>query len=204
MQIAEKLSNKLRFLLQAYGTNRLKKSLWDAEFARGHWDHLDATPEDCVYPILAKYANKGHILDLGCGSGNTGNELEESAYSEYVGVDISEVAINKAGKRTLETGREGKNHYFRSDICGFVPAQRFDVILFRESIYYIRRARIREELERYSNYLKERGVFAVRLFSVHGRKKRIVEVIERNFDIVEKLRPDPPGTLIIVFRRTAR
>ena len=201
MYLAQQVRNKLRALLQAYGTKRIKSYLWNAEFSKGRWDCLNGTPEDCLYPYLEKYANRGSILDLGCGSGSTGNELAATTYREYTGVDISDVAIEKARTRTEDDGRTDKNRYIQSDIFSYEPSLRFDVILFRDSIYYVPRAKITGMLDRYSKFLKQGGVFIVRMWSGSGKYKAIVETIETNFEVVEKRISDQSETMVIVFRQ---
>jgi ribosomal protein L11 methylase PrmA len=99
-----KVRDRMRDLLQVHGTSATKQRLWNTEFARGHWDGLDTTTDDCVYLRIEKSANRGSILDLGCSSGSTANELDEGSYNEYIGVDISGVATAKAEKRTEANG----------------------------------------------------------------------------------------------------
>src|ERR1035437_8502984 len=134
MYIVERSLTVMRGLLKRYGPSRIKMILWDQEFSGTHWDFIDDTAGDCVYPHLEKHAKNGSILDLGCGPGNTANELAASAYATYVGVDISEAALDKARKRTLENGREDKNTFAQGDFLGYAPTKKFDVILFRESV----------------------------------------------------------------------
>jgi SAM-dependent methyltransferase len=153
-----------------------------------------------VYPYIEKYANHGSILNLGCGSGSTGNELDANAYADYTGVDISNVAVEKARVRTEENRRADKNNYIQSDVFSYVPARQFDVILFRDSIYYIPRRKIKRMLDRYSGYLKEGGVFIVRMCSVSGRSKRVVDTIEGGFEVVEKNSPPQGNAAVFVFR----
>src|ERR1700674_5764890 len=93
MYLAQRVRNVSRGLLQRYGTESMKRALWNSEFMGGRWNCLDDTSGDCVYPYVEKYARNGSILDLGCGSGNTGIELDVTAYQQYVGVDISDAAI---------------------------------------------------------------------------------------------------------------
>src|SRR5688572_26259492 len=88
MHVARKARNVLRGLLQSYGPASVRRRLWNTEFAGGRWDCLASTPGDSVYAYVEKYAANGRILDLGCGSGSTGNELTETAYREYVRRDI--------------------------------------------------------------------------------------------------------------------
>jgi SAM-dependent methyltransferase len=205
MYVAEKAKNVLRGLLQAYGTNSMKRGLWNKEFDNGRWMCLDHTSDDFVYPHIEKYARGGEVLDMGCGSGSTGNELNVSTYRHYTGVDISDVAVRKAQQRSDANGRAGKNDYVAADIFDYVPRTPCDVILFRDSIYYVRPVgQIRAVLERYSRYLTPSGVFVVRMYDTSGRYARIVTTIETSFDVLERDTSD--NALVIVFRprRTGR
>ena len=149
--------------LKSYGPSGLKKILWDKEFSGTKWDFIDNTLGDCVYPNLEKYAKNGSILDLGCGPGNTANELAATAYESYIGVDISEAALEKARKRTIESGRANKNVFVQGDFIRHEPNKKFDVILFRESMYHVPMTKIKDTLDHYTKYLKGDGVFIVRM-----------------------------------------
>jgi len=180
--------------------------LWDQEFSGTHWDFIDDTAGDCVYPHLEKHLRGGSILDLGCGPGNTANELAASAYTTYVGVDISEAALAKARKRTDENGRAGKNSFACSDFLGYQPAQKFDVILFRESMYHVPLAKVKPILDHFSKYLNDNGVFIVRMNTTDGkgshkpRLAAIMGVMEADFAVVEKNQYGESGPTVIVFR----
>jgi SAM-dependent methyltransferase len=203
MGATNKIRNAVRGFLQYYGTGKVKSRLWDAEFAQGRWDCLESTPGDCVYPFIEKYANQGSILDLGCGSGSTGNEVAASAYRDYIGVDISEVAIGKAKAKSEENCRGEKNRFFQFDIASYAPAQQFDVILFRDTIYYLPTPNIPPILERYSRHLKAGGVFIVRVWDGKDKQRNIVKVIEKNFQVVEKFAPAESSVVVLVFQRRA-
>jgi SAM-dependent methyltransferase len=116
MGLANKIRSLTRRLLQAYGPEKVRRRLWDVEFGRGRWDCLASTPHDCVYAFIEHYVNHGSILDLGCGSGSTANEVAATLYGDYTGVDISGAAIGKAQKGTKENGRADKNRFFRSQV----------------------------------------------------------------------------------------
>jgi SAM-dependent methyltransferase len=197
----KRVQNKVRGLLLARGPERIKRSLWNAEFARGRWDNLAETHGDCIYPFLERYGNGGSILDLGCGSGNTGAEIAANAYHEYTGVDISDRAIDEARKKAEEKGRSDKNHYLQCDISSYEPAQQFDVILFRDSIYYIAGTKLKGTLDRYSKFLKPGGVFIVRLWTGKGKYRGMVDFLEANFEIVEKSVSGPSDTVVLTFRQ---
>jgi len=188
MNIAQRSIQFMQGFLKSYGPSNIKKILWDKEFSGGKWNFIDDTAGDCVYPHLARHLHKGSILDLGCGPGNTANELADAAYQTYVGVDISEAALEKARTRTQQNGRAGKNLFVKDDFLSYVPIQRFDVILFRESMYHVPVGKIKMILDRYAKYLNDRGVFVVRTQgeTTKQRPKAMLNIIEREFDILEK------------------
>jgi 2-polyprenyl-3-methyl-5-hydroxy-6-metoxy-1,4-benzoquinol methylase len=211
MRIAQRVLAMMNGLAKSYGPSNIKKFLWDKEYTGGKWHFADDTVGDCVYPHLEKHVKNGSLLDLGCGSGNTANELAATAYRTYVGVDISEVCLSQARSRTEKTGRTGKNRFERWDFISYVPTQKFDVILFRESIYHIPMGQIKTTLERYSPYLERDGVFIVRLKTADehvgkskARPKAMVGIIEAEFDVVERDEQAGSGAAVIVFRPNGR
>jgi SAM-dependent methyltransferase len=198
MSLARSVRNKVRGLFQAYGTAKVKCHLWDSEFAHGRWSCLESTADDLVYAVIEGAARGGSILDLGCGSGNTAGEINEDGYSEYTGVDISKVAIEKAKRRSGELGRETKNRFYQSDISTYEPIQRFNVILLRDSVYYIPRNRIKAVLDRYAGYLKDGGVFVVRMWSTAGKYRGIVDLLERNYELIERRFSDTAAEVMVL------
>lgn len=208
MYIARRVVTFVQGFISSYGPSSVKKRLWDKDFSGGKWDFIDDTAGDCVYPHLEKHAQGGDILDLGCGPGNTANELANGAYRSYIGVDISEVALEKAVKRTQGNGRADKNSFVRSDFLGYTPTQDFDVILFRESLYHVPYGQVLPILKKYSKHLKKSGVFIVRLYAgdiltgkIKFRVTRKLDLLKREFDIVESCQYEQPGTpTVLVFR----
>jgi SAM-dependent methyltransferase len=191
-----------RGFLQRFGTEDIKRRLWNREYGRGRWDCLDNMADDYIYPHVEKYARNGSILDLGCGPGAIGNELNDAVYDSYEGVDISDAAIEKARAKNRRTDR---NQYFQGDIVSYVPKQRHNVILFGDSIYYFRPRRVAEILDRYSNYLKPDGVFIVRSWLTHHRSRTIVHNIERQFQVQEKqLYHNQRGEIVVLILRPAQ
>ena len=75
MYIVDRTLTFARGFIASYGPSIVKKRIWDKEFLGTKWDFIDNTAGDCVYPYLEEYAHNGNILDLGCGPGNTANEL---------------------------------------------------------------------------------------------------------------------------------
>ncbi len=200
MNIQRKARNVFRALVQSYGSERAKRRQWDDEYASGRWNYLDEIGELSVRSTVEKYASNGSILDLGCGSAASSNELNPAAYSTYTGVDISDVAVEMARARAQEAGRADQNEYCQSDILMYEPTRRYDIILFGDSIYYVPFRRIATMLKRYSQYLTPEGVFIARLCDVSGTHRQIVETIESHSKIIEKHVGGEMKTCIIVFR----
>lgn len=205
MYLAKRTLTVMRGLLKRYGPSRIKRILWDQEFSAAHWDFIDDTAGDYVYTHLEEHLKNGSILDLGCGPGNTANELAASAYTLYVGVDISGAALAKAMKRTEQEGRAAKNSFTRSDFLGYRPNQQFDVILFRESMYHVPLNKVKPILDHYSKYLKDEGVFIVRINTLgpdgqpKSRLTAAVKIMEAEFDVVDKCQYGKSGPTVIVF-----
>lgn len=209
MNIVDRTTNFVVAALKSYAPSGIKKILWDKEFSGTKWNFIDNTAGDCVYPNLEKYARNGSILDLGCGPGNTANELATTAYQSYVGVDISEAALEKARKRTVENGRENKNRFLQGDFIKYEPNQKFDVILFRESIYHVPMGEIKQTLDHYVGYLKSDGVLVVRLglsdSNNSGKEKprpaAMVRIMQAEFEVVEKNQyPGVARPVVLVLR----
>ncbi len=204
--ITQRPLSVLRGLIKRFGPSRTKMRLWDQEFTTGHWDFIDNTMGDCVYPYLERYTRNGRLLDLGCGPGNTANELAASAYQAYVGVDISEAALQKGRKRSETSGRGGKNRFELGDFISYAPSQPFDVILFRESMYHVPLKQVKSMLLRYSNYLTDGGVFVVRMVTSRSngtdnrRLKSMIDIIVQEFEVLENRCDGKGGPTVIVFR----
>jgi trans-aconitate methyltransferase len=173
-----------RAIVKRWGSPSVKRRLWDSEYATGRWTYdrsgHNNEEQEPIYGVLEAYAADNSILDLGCGSGMTALEMKNN-FKEYVGVDVSEVAVEKAREAlSRELDRAGKVSFVASDIYEFAPARKFSVILFRESIYYVPLHRIKSMLQRYSTHLLPNGVLIVRLCDRH-RYKSIVKILELDF-----------------------
>jgi SAM-dependent methyltransferase len=186
-------------IVKRWGSSAAKRRVWDVEFASGLWARLEHTADDPVYDYLERYADGGNVLDLGCGSGNTGSEMNTSRYARYTGVDVSSVALRKAESRVQASDRKAKNVYVCGDLEHYLPTQTYDVILFRESLFYVATGRITAVLDRYSFYLKDNGVFIVRLCD---RRKygHIISLIQKRYRIIDQHLTQPRPDIILVFQ----
>lgn len=192
----------VKAFLKRWGTANWKQRVWDKEYRDGAWARQAACgqgPRDSALEIIESYARGGDILELGCGGGETALDIAD-IYNRYVGVDISRTAVRQGElTRSRHPSRADKITLLLGDIAEFVPAESFNVILFRESIYYLPHHRIVPTLHRLAPFLAGDGVFIVRL---HDRLKhrRISEMIEQHFRVVERSMPETAATLTLVFR----
>ena len=185
-------------ILKKWGSLQLRSKIWNDEFAAGQWNYIESTVGDPIYGLIEKYSNNGAILDVGCGMGNTGIELNVDKYTKYKGIDISQTAIDKAITRSRGSGRANTNSYACADMLSYVPDDKYDLIVFRECLWYVRRSQAHSMLRKYAGYLKEHGKCLVSICPA-AQQRPLSALIERDFRLVEKFYETKRG-LIVVFQ----
>jgi 2-polyprenyl-3-methyl-5-hydroxy-6-metoxy-1,4-benzoquinol methylase len=86
----------------------------------------------CIIIGYTQFFKAGSILDVGCGEGVLHERLCESSYFRYVGIDVSNVAIDKVCEKNSE-----KHQFLAVRIEDFRTDQKFDVVIFNECLYYM-------------------------------------------------------------------
>ena len=156
---------------------KLIKEDWEIQYSRGKWDYLNSIKESSRYAIIGFYSNWFHdfpsVLDVGCGFGSVVNYLK---YKYYLGIDISEVALQKANKK--------ENCYFLNrDAEKFTTTKKFDIIIFNEILYYLDAINI---IKKYEEYLHFNGFFVISIWD-HPKTKLIWELINLRYDCIDSL-----------------
>jgi hypothetical protein len=206
MYIVDRTARFVRGFLLSYGPSNIKKRFWDKEYSEEKWSFAYNTVGDCVYPPGTAYRERKH----------SGYRMRIRQYRDRNGRYISQLSrsgyirssLGQARRRSQECGRGEKNSFECGDFLTYVPTGQYDVILFRESMYHVPLGKVKETLDRYSAYLKDGGVFVVRLFASSGertedksRPTAMLKIMEAEFDVVEKGRYEVPGKpTVIVFR----
>ncbi len=134
---------------------------WENQYVRGEWDRLEEIDELAHYSIITgylQYVKQGpSLLDVGCGEGILQKRLDPRLYTFYIGIDLSQAAIDRAS-----LNQDEKTFFFRKDAETYAPTDLFDVIIFNEALYYFDNPL--EILYKYTNYLKKEGLFIVSMF----------------------------------------
>ena len=90
---------------------------------------------------IAKYLNvkPGEtFLDIGCGKAGPGLWITREKSANYVGIDISEVAIKSATKRVIDFGLKNKAKFFVLNISSTnFPKNYFDSAISIDALTYI-------------------------------------------------------------------
>lgn len=110
---------------------------WEQLYQVGRWDYLDTTTELPHYMVAVGYAREfaqcPSVLDLGCGHGRLLELLRAYPIGRYLGVDISEEAVRRARAQAPADAQ-----FAVGDYEDFLPASRFDVVMFNECLSYAR------------------------------------------------------------------
>lgn len=142
---------------RGYGLPKSKER-WEHLYSTGHWDYLDSTAELPHYMVAVGYtrefSERPSVLDLGCGHGRVLELLRVYPIGRYLGLDLSEEAIRRAGHLARSDAE-----FVVGDFEHFVPPQRYDVILFNECLAYARDPA--DVMRRYAGALTPGGVIVV-------------------------------------------
>ena len=175
-------SRKLVSWLRPYQPMGQGQSLLDAQYASAEWDYLRSIEEAPRFGIVSAYcrllATNGALLEVGCGEGFLLEQLDRSRYRHFTGIDISEVAIQRA--RALEDDR---TVFVRAEAEDYTPDRTFEVIVFNEVLEYFDEPL--ELVRRYEPFLAPGGHFVASMFAapVTSRSQRIWKRLESRYEV---------------------
>ncbi len=158
---------------------------WNAEYACGTWSRLGALDELAHQAVLASYFARlkpgGSVLDVGCGEGLFQRELR-GCYSRYLGIDFAEPVRLASAQRDLRM--DTRAEFVATDMHDFTTSERFDAVVFNESLYYYDDA-VRG-LARYAEFLAPHGVL---LISMHTKERteRLWDCIAERYSIIDSV-----------------
>lgn len=63
------------------------------------WKYLRINRFPILYGLVEQFSNKGRMLEVGCGEGILSEGIPDMLKDNYVGIDVSEVAVSRARVR---------------------------------------------------------------------------------------------------------
>ena len=134
----------------------------EKRYASGRWAYMRDVAESHRYSIIVgccQYFKPRDVkvLDVGCGEGILQLRL---AYSKYVGIDMNVEAISRAASR-----QDAHTEFVQIPADIYQPHDLYDVIVFNESLYYIKDPI--DIFSKYRAFLKEDGVMIVCMFQTN-------------------------------------
>jgi 2-polyprenyl-3-methyl-5-hydroxy-6-metoxy-1,4-benzoquinol methylase len=175
---ARKLAGKVHAweLATGRGDAPVSKEAWEAQYREGGWEFMRNLDELARYSVIGGYLHAlkpgGSMLDVGAGEGLLVDHLRIFGYSRYLGIDLSEAAIEQAAGR-----RDERTAFLAADAEAFTPEGKWDVIVFNECVYYFKDPI--GTVERYKRYLADGGVMVVSMF----RSRRSDMISKRLVDL---------------------
>jgi 2-polyprenyl-6-hydroxyphenyl methylase/3-demethylubiquinone-9 3-methyltransferase len=176
-------SRKLLSRVTPYRPMGQGQHLLDTQYASAEWDYLRNIEEAPRFGIVSAYcrllASGGSLLEVGCGEGFLLEQLDRSRYRHFTGIDISEVAIERA--RALEDDR---TVFVRAEAESYVPDRTFEVIVFNEVLEYFDEPL--ELVRRYEPFLAPGGHLVASMFAAPytARSQRIWKMLESRYEVV--------------------
>jgi trans-aconitate methyltransferase len=156
--------------------------VWNADYQAGNWRHLESLSEHAHYSIIASYiaafGTNADVLDMGCGAGVLTRYLYPSSYRHYCGVDVSTAAIGQA----MRFGSDGVIEFKQGNFDTWISENRFDIIVFNESLYYARDARA--TLERFIDTLSPNGWLIVSMHHYGSHHYAVWRRVETAFSVM--------------------
>ncbi|MGH7824065.1 MAG: class I SAM-dependent methyltransferase [Candidatus Binatia bacterium] len=169
---------------QGKGDIPMSKEAWESDYVGARWGYLDQLEELNRYSVVAGYIQflkrRGSILDVGCGEGILIQKLSSQAFSKYVGVDISQTAVDKAGDKG-----NSRIVFVQGDAQTFVPDESFDAIIFNEVLYYLDQPV--KVVQRYESWLRPGGVFITSLYEQSTRAVAISNRLKRRYHSIAEV-----------------
>ena len=168
----------IQYLATRFGSAALRRWGFDEKYRSGAWSYA-AEPSAELVQIVERYARGGRVLMLGCGTGSIATVLRPDSFASFLGVDLSPEGVARANRQC-----NSKVRFRVGDMLQFQSEQKFDVILFSESSYYLRPWRRRPLLARITRMLAPRGRIIVTIAQPR-RFAGILRMVRRHFRVLE-------------------
>lgn len=169
---------------QGRGDAPVPREVWESQYRAGAWSYLWELEQMTRYSVIAGYIQilkrNGYLLDVGCGEGVLLDRLSGTAYSKFVGIDISQAAIALAQNKRYE-----RSAFAQADAEDFVTDEKFDVIIFNEVLYYF--SDPMAVARKYCTWLKPGGLLITSLYAGSDRARAIGRLLKKAYPSVDEV-----------------
>ncbi|UCC98843.1 MAG: class I SAM-dependent methyltransferase [Phycisphaerales bacterium] len=174
-----------------HASDNRSPSFWDRELAGTKAAYLKTRISSDVINTLTATLIRNFapgvksLLDVGCAGGHMALAGLKEGLENYVGIDISEYAIENARKNVLKDSGLQSVKFYCCDLCDYTSNSDgpFDAIVFTEVLYYLSVKEVIEQLNRYANWLKPGGVFCITMKD-DPKSHAIYRGISRRFEVL--------------------
>ena len=147
---------------------------------------------ECVEEL----AEGGRIVELACGEGVLILAINPEVYGSYLGIDISDFALEAAVKKTQELGLF-RCRFKQLDIAKWPGDSELSLIILEECLYYLNAAQQRQLLSICLNSLSPSGAVVVTLYS-RPRHEQTIETCKQFYPATVDV---PDGDYVYLVRR---
>jgi len=159
---------------------------WDKMYNSGEWNYLSGIGELAHYSVIIGYCEfvspNGLILDVGCGEGLLAKRLEPLAHEKYIGIDISNKAIEIAKNSNTNCNLTS---FIATDAESYIPPHTMDIIIFNESLYYFND--IATTMQHYESFLNIDGHFIISMFD-QPESDDCWDYINKHYNIIDAVK----------------
>lgn len=107
---------------------------WDRQYLAGVWDRGPRSVH--TVELVAALSKGGRIVEFGCGEGLLPHVLPDGCYADYLGLDISAIAIKRARQRAASSGKAALK-FERCDMASWEGTCDLTLIVVEECLYYL-------------------------------------------------------------------
>jgi len=159
---------------------------WDKMYNSGEWNYLSGIDELAHYSVIIGYCEfvspNALILDVGCGEGLLAQRLEPHAHEKYIGIDISNKAIEIAEQFNKNCNLTS---FAVCDAESYIPPNTMDIIIFNESLYYFND--LVATMQHYDNFLNTDGHFIISMFD-QPESDACWDYVDKHYDIIDAVK----------------
>ncbi len=167
----------IHYLASRFGSPRLRSLAFDAKYASHKWK-FDADEDPQLASIIQPRLRGGGLLLMGCGSAGIVSGLTTLSPDERIlGIDLSPEAIRLANRHQSD-----RVSFQVGDFLSFETSERFDAIVFSESLNYLSVHDAARCLHRLEGNLNPNGTFIVTL-AQPDRYRSLLTMIRGSFDV---------------------